>query len=148
MRLDVIELACRRHAGERIDPADERRQMRIVSYTLEVTFEVRVVDEIEPDERREERNVRLGDHVAAEEGCPAQRRLTAFERGEELGAGLGVRGLAGREAGPVHAVVDGLVVLGDRSVDRRDELGGCQRGDGGRFAPFVERVPEHPHELA
>ncbi len=101
-----------------------------------VALEVAVVDGIEPGQRGEQADVRLGDRVAHQIAPVRQPLAQPVQPLEQPPVGRLVRALRGREAGLVDAVVDVLV---NERRDLVDLLPVPCRVQVGRTGPLVRR---------
>lgn len=106
MLLDLLEVDGVAEPGGLEQIAGVAPECGEVCEALTIALEVRVVDRVEPDERREQSYVRLCDPVSHEIAAGREALLDRVECGEEAVERLLVRSLSACEAAPVHAVVD------------------------------------------
>src|ERR1700761_7438545 len=67
MMLDVLDAAHVRDIGRLINVAQIARERLVICDALQIAFEVIMIDGVEAKQRREEANVRFGEHVAQQE---------------------------------------------------------------------------------
>ena len=114
-----------------------RPQHRHLGDLVPVALEVAVVDRVEPDQRRPQPHVRLGDRVPGQVAAGGEPLGQLVKPGEQLAVGLLVGRLRAGEPALVHAVVDVLVDPGADLLDLVLELVRVQFGR----ARTVERRP-------
>src|SRR6056297_4203018 len=79
MARDMVEIHRLRHTRPLVEFADVGPERGVVDDPLAVALEMPVIDRVEPDERREEAPVGLGDAVAREVALTGQARFECIE---------------------------------------------------------------------
>ena len=120
-------------------------ERRILGERASVALEVPEIDRIEPDQRREQANIRFGQRLADKVASLCESRLKPPERIEHAGDGLLVSRLAGGEPGLVNTVIERVTAA---RVDRDDLAligGGVIVALAG--AELIECGVEHPQDV-
>ena len=143
--LDVLHVHRLRHARLLIEIAHIAGEVRIVGDAADIAFEMADIDRIEPQQRRKQPPVRLGDRGAGQIAPRRQPLVQPVERLEERADRLLIGVLRGGEAGFVDAVIDRVV----NSLVQRIDLFAQQLGIiVSRPRPDrIERAVEHAYDL-
>lgn len=111
------------HIGRLCDPRKLAEFLRVVPEAVVsmdnplVALEVRMVDAVKVNRRREHRDARLGGRVAGEESLVIEHPVPVIERTGQFLDGLLAGLLGGYEPGVVDTVVDRLINLADEATN-------------------------------